>query len=313
MRTAASVSLGMRKDARAVEPLVAALLNDRAPEVRENSAMALRQIGGAAVVPLVAVLGHKDRDARDRVVATLGEIGDERALDGVLILLRDRELMVRLGAVVALTRIGDPRAVDGLVAALHDGDDNMRMSAAQALGAFGDDRAGEGWRVPWRDRKPAVRSKAAEALGAIGDPRTVRPLVAALADREAGVREGAMDALGRIGEPSVAPMLASVREKDPPSRRGGPGAWAIADMRALDGLLAALTDTEPIVRAAAAESLGALGDERAVGPWCTRWRTRSPKSAPRPERRWRRSALLPWSPCSPRSGPPTMACRWSRR
>ena len=64
MRVSAAGALGQLGDARAVEPLIAALA-DRDSAVRVSAAGALGQLGNAqAVEPLIAALADRDSDVR---------------------------------------------------------------------------------------------------------------------------------------------------------------------------------------------------------------------------------------------------------
>jgi len=93
-----------------------------------------------AVEPLLAVLMEdKERDVRRDVVDALGEIGDVRAVEPLLaVLIEDKEQPVNLGmrtlrecAVEALGKIGGVPVVESLVMALKD--TRIRSQAAETL------------------------------------------------------------------------------------------------------------------------------------------------------------------------------------
>ena len=172
----AADALGDIGDARAVEPLIAAL-KDEEPYEGSHAADALVKIGGVAVDALIAVLKEEKGFARLHAANALGDIGDVRAAEPLIAVLKDENEYVRLAAAAALGRIGDARAIQPLIAALKDND--------------------------WE-----VREHAAEALGKIGDVRAVEPLIAALGDAAEGVREAAAEALKRIGGPKAKRGLA---------------------------------------------------------------------------------------------------------
>ncbi len=77
---------------------------------------------------------------RQRAANALGQIGDARALDGLLIALRDASEFVRLSAIEALRQIGDAHALDGLRSALHDTNEYVGSRALEALRQIGDAR-----------------------------------------------------------------------------------------------------------------------------------------------------------------------------
>jgi HEAT repeat protein len=78
---------------------------------------------------------------RHAAAAALGQIGDARAVDGLLACLaaKKEDQQVRHAAAAALGQIGDARAVDGLLACLaaKKEDQQVRHAAAAALGQIG--------------------------------------------------------------------------------------------------------------------------------------------------------------------------------
>ena len=83
MRSAAAAALGRIGDARAVEPPTAAV-NDKAWHVQEAARSALRRIGESAVEPLSAPPKDKDADARRRAADALGKMGAPEQQDGMI-------------------------------------------------------------------------------------------------------------------------------------------------------------------------------------------------------------------------------------
>jgi HEAT repeat protein len=198
-----------------------------------------------------------------------------------------KDWSVRRAAAEALGKIGDAGAVEPLVEALKDGDKNVRAAAVKALGEIGDPRAIEPLVAVWRASVGALPEAATVALGKIGDPRAVEPLVAALP------HPAAKAALGTIGAPAVPGLVAALRDGNPRVRRAA--AEVLADVGTPDNtdlrvrhaiamedwdkvvamgepaialLELALADKDlgDEVRAAAARSLGKIGDPHAAGP-----------------------------------------------
>jgi HEAT repeat protein len=93
----------------AVEPLIAVLKDkDKDNDVRWYAASALGKIGDAkAVEPLIAALKDEDRVIRRIAVMALGEIGDARAVEPLNAVLKDNDWLVRRNAAEALGKIGD--------------------------------------------------------------------------------------------------------------------------------------------------------------------------------------------------------------
>jgi HEAT repeat protein len=173
-RATAIVTLGKRRDARAVEPLIAAL-GDNAPAVREASARALGEIGvavggGRIGGALSKALHDSDWGTRQSAAEMLIRLGGEGAQEAEALLLgdlRDDDAEVRLGAAWSLVELGDARALDPLARLLYHHEN--RIASAAAVG-----------------------------LGMLGDEHAVIPLTGALDHADEGVREAARDALRRL-------------------------------------------------------------------------------------------------------------------
>ena len=189
VRWDAARALGEIKDPRAVEPLSAALKDERF-SVRQAAAEALGKIGNArAVEPLIAALGDERSDMRQAAAKALGAIGDARAMEPLIAALKDKDSAVRKAAAEALDHLGWKPAQDESAGwywmAKHDWDKCV------ALGAL----AVEPLIAALKDENSDVRQAAAKALGKIGDPRAVEPLIDALQDKEWFVRRTAAEAL----------------------------------------------------------------------------------------------------------------------
>jgi hypothetical protein len=75
-----------------------------------------------------------DSDVRSSAADALGNIGDDRAIPGLLKLVEHSDSDVRWRAAGALGNIGDDRAIPGLLKLVKDSDSIVRSSAADALG-----------------------------------------------------------------------------------------------------------------------------------------------------------------------------------
>jgi HEAT repeat protein/CheY-like chemotaxis protein len=253
--------------------------------------------------PLILALLDRAEEKRQMAVQaahTLGEMGDERAIEPLIEVLQDRDSHwnVRSAAARALARIGGPRVVEPLIAALKNG---VRDAAALALGGLGDSRAVQPLIAVLRDVEHSghVSAAAVWALGNLRDERAVTPLVEILYDEPAGnvwwvvtrslaqigtpavellvewllnardghIRQVAVELLGQIGDGhAVEPLIAALRDGSEDVRRTA--AWYLgnmADQRAVEPLIVSLRDDDADVRAAI-RSLGRLGDTRAVEP-----------------------------------------------
>jgi HEAT repeat protein len=180
----------------------------RLPEklaARENKDQAFEILGacGQPAFPwLVSLLGSRDAHVRRRTADVLGYLGDSRAVEPLIVALKDSHWVVRNNAAGALGELEDPRAVEPLIAALQDSDAGVRRKAARALGELEDRRAVEPLLAALKDSDAWVRYCAALALGELKDPRAVEPLKALLADPDNEVRKAAEEAIKKIEAPA---------------------------------------------------------------------------------------------------------------
>jgi HEAT repeat protein len=91
-------------------------------------------------------------------------------------------------------------------------------------------------------------------------------LIAGLRYGDGGVRGDAAEALGKIGDPrAVDSLIATLSDSYDLARRSAAEALGkIGDPRAVDSLIAALSNSDDGVRRNAAEALGKIGDSRAL-------------------------------------------------
>jgi len=165
-------------------------------------------------------------------VQILGEIGDGRAVEPLIDLLKHKTSFIREKAAEALSNIGDVRAVEPLIDVI-----NLKSyvtgKAAEALGKFGDVRAVEPLiEVLKKSISLEVKNGVIEALVYLNDVRAVEPLIELLKNKHD--REKVAEALGKFG-----------------------------DVRAVEPLIELLKgdDNEFVL-----DALGKLGDKRAIEP-----------------------------------------------
>ncbi len=210
-------------------------LISRMKECLEESCAAIAALGKLAdpqaVEPLLAVFeGDK---VRKTVIITLGEIGDERAVELLTGLLTSESTEIQSVAAQALEQIGDARAVPALVTAVQEGE--IPKDAAKAIAHVSDD--------------------------------ALTHLMPMLQSQNRGVSWAAAEALSEIGSPAVGVLTDVLKDQD--NTALAPAAWAlgeIGDERAVKPLIALLDHPDAKVRQVAATELGRLEDERAVQP-----------------------------------------------
>jgi len=254
VRRAAARALGQIGDRRAVPALIAALQQDR-----DTAAAALGAIGDSrAVEPLISVLAkHRSSPV---VVRVLAQIDGHRAVDPLIQALSFEHWKTRCAAAEELGRIADPRSVEALIEALNRG--RLCDGGVAALVTIGDDRAIPALIAGDDDDWDQVQ----QSLDKFGDTAVV-PLVAALDTKNDLVRRRASEALVQMGSVAAPGLISSLTHTNEDVR----GAAAltlgrIADVRAVQPLIAALEDPEPQVIQLAVEALSSLRDRRAVEP-----------------------------------------------
>jgi HEAT repeat protein/lysophospholipase L1-like esterase len=264
-------------------PVLAALLDSTAVDVRRQAAWRLGRLGPAAA-PAVPALVRRLEDERESVrmsaAAALENIGPAAppAVPALLRALDDPRQGVRWAAANALSWIGVPPAEwKTLAAALTQRDEYVRAFAAFSLGEMVHEARPA---VPAlvgavQDPDPAVRVVVVMALAKIGsgDPEVVEALDRALADKTWEYRWRAAHALGRIhpdSGPAVTTLASALSDDtDAKVRReaaralGRIGRGAVPALRTLDS---ARRDPDPEVREVADWALRAAMGERAGPP-----------------------------------------------
>jgi HEAT repeat protein len=250
----------------------------RADDPQSPDARRTLVAGGAQAVPVLTwLLQSKAGGAwgsaewRWTAAEVLRDIGPDAAAaaPALVAALTDPDAHVRAVAAEALGAIHpkDPAVVAALTERLKTDD---ARHAARALASFGTEgqAAGPALIELLHHADPAERWSAAWALGRLRVGDAVGPLTAALKDEDAEVREHAAEALGDIGPasaPAVGALTAALKDPNFRVRRdaarslsqiGPPAAPAVPALRELKR-----TDPEEPVRAAAAQSLKALGVE----------------------------------------------------
>jgi HEAT repeat protein len=217
----AAKALGRIKNAHAIERLIP-LLQDKVKAVREEATIALAEIGNAALPSLLAALKHPEWLVRLHAVEALGKSRSADAVEPLLwVLFNDQDQAIREDVVRALGQLGDARALEFLVTVMKE--PGLRPLAVDALGRIGDRRAvltliavlegsdrpvasrtvagcGDSWNEEMETRGAAVR-----ALGSLGDESAIPILLKAL--DQTVTRADAAAALAKFGSKVVAPLL----------------------------------------------------------------------------------------------------------
>lgn len=156
------------------------------------------------------------------------------AVDSLIRLLLDRDVVIRRTAAEALGKIGDPQAIPGLIAVLDDSMAIVREAAAVSLGQLGalDRAAGERLVGLLADPAPLVRAGASHALASLdmGNELSLM-LLPYLAHEDPDVRRVAALALEGAESSEVRQALRNMLDNpDPRLRRAS--VIALAESRA---------------------------------------------------------------------------------
>ncbi len=172
--------------------------------LREVAEQAFRDLGTAAVPPLIELLKTEDRKHAAHALGLIGPPASEAAKQ-LGELLRDEKKCVREAAVLALVQLkwGASGATTALTEALDSLDPDLSQRAAMALGNVGPSASEAAQRlgVLLKDKNDDVSRAALEALVRLqwNAEDATTALITALNHRDPAFREFAAKALGNIG------------------------------------------------------------------------------------------------------------------
>jgi HEAT repeat protein len=191
-----------------------------------------------------------------------GNPGDTVVFDA----LKDKDPVIRAGAVRILGLNGKPEVIDALIGATKDPDQDVRRAAVVALGMIKDPRVVPPLIDALKDSYWDARSEAANALGQEHDGRAVKPLLDVVADSDATVESSAESALLLLSQGPKAPAPAddlAARLNDPNPKIVRISAVCLAllkDARSIPVLIALTSSPDQTTRLDAVKGLGEEGD-----------------------------------------------------
>jgi|GEM_PF-1058475 len=303
--------LGEFREIQAIEPLIS-LLDSPDIFVRDEAIKSLKLIGKPAAEPLYTASLTANPEIRKRSATVLGEIGDKRALEPLVAIVKDRgannstaqgafEALIRADAAKALGTLGDVAAIGPLQDAVQNDRLAVGVAAMGSLMQLGDEKQLDGLHVLLQSNDPDAQFSVIQTLGRVRSPQSLSHLErfrrihkpnVVTTDREKRNSDEADRALSSInkilevlvGPPDPLPKRDSFTDTDAPAprdlssyakalklpdeslRREAAKALAEIGDDAVDLLLVALKDTDAEVRIAAAVGLGDFGRERALEP-----------------------------------------------
>lgn len=222
---------------------------------------------------LVAGLGDPRGVVRLRFAETLGEIGEPATPLLVEALANHSDVVVRRAAAKTLTIIADPAAVPTLVHTfLNDQDTVVKGSSAGALARTGEAAVPALLDILASTEQPEdIKGHAAWALAFIGS-EAADHLYKALNAASLDVRCAVIGALGHVAqeqsdEKSCNLLVSALTDPEALIRtEAAAGLGQVNYPAAVPHLILAIQDTDLDVRKAAINSLGKIGDDRALEP-----------------------------------------------
>ena len=162
-------------------------------------------------------------------------------------------------AAAELMVVGQP-SVPGLRAVLEAGETDARWWTARALAGIPGTEALQILLATLVDPDEDVRVCAVLALGERREEAAVEPLLALMAGGSDYQRRHIGDALSKIGEPAVAGLIKALEDPSPAVRANAARALVrIESQQAIPALIRALADPEPTVEHYAWEALQRMG------------------------------------------------------
>ncbi len=251
----AAAALAAMRDEHALDPLISAS-RDKDWVISKRAIISLGKMGIPAIDPLIALLKDDKHDAVEALVI----IGTP-AVGSLITTLNEGNFYEKIGAAEALGKIGDNRAVEPLISILKGKDWSMSRYAARALKDLG-------W-IPTTPEESALYYIANEnwAKGVTFGSVALDPLISTFQNGIGEVKKSAILSMGQIQDPRSAEVLISyLKEGEVELKKSVINALVTIGNPAIELLIIALKDGSNIQRESAAEVLGKLGNSDAIDP-----------------------------------------------
>jgi HEAT repeat protein len=211
-------------------------------------------------IALTRYLGHNG--ARKVVIEAFVTSG-QKVVD-LLISQLVGEPEVKQSAVTALGRIGDPRATEALLPLLKD--DEMAVICCSAIAKIGDRRAFNDLLELLGHENPAIRRAAIAALNSIGHPEMARKVASMLSNENPYVRESALRIAGYFGFPECRIFVHRlISDIDQDVRVAAIESLPFfEDERMISALKCLGDETDPKIRVAVVKSLGQMSSKQSL-------------------------------------------------
>lgn len=246
----------------------------------QNIGFALRCIlekrpDASAYEPIRKKVAAEQPRPQEALIMAMGETRNPAAFSALTELVQGTNIVVQKAAAQALGELGDTRAVNPLSTMLRDADASQRITAVAALAKLSGFTASPELLATLHDPDPTVRLWGTEALARSHDPKAIHGLIAAMSSEPQ-----AITALGESKSPEVVTALIAFLG-NPANRTADRAAAAaslgkLGDPRAVEPLIAILNEDNSQITMQAASALAELKDQRAIQPLkeaYQRWQT----------------------------------------
>ena len=245
-------------EAEPLPTLVEELKSSEDPQVREEAAQTLGDLGEPEALPALIEAAEHDRSLAVQLAAetAIHKIGVDEL---IWLSLNHEDPVIREAAVDALRVASSHRSVDALRQALAtDEDSRVREASAEALAKIGGEKAEQALLdAALNDEEAVVREAAVRGLGTQKADWTAEELADLLgSDPAATVRVAAAEALGEFQDPVALRALLDAMSNDPDRDVRSAARRALAEWEVGDLVEILLDDDDPALRAAAAEVFG---------------------------------------------------------
>ena len=264
----------------AVEPLISLLYNANEHEL-QMAIWILGELKASQALPeIINFLEHDVPDIRQNAAYALGNIGDRNAIEPLIgCISKDNNKDVRIYAAEALKKIENTKNIEKIIKVAKSDDELLRENIIKAVypgGTF--QRASSDYREEeifpeeesLNDRNPDMRKNAVLVMAEKYKARALSSIIPKLKDPDETVRDTTIRAVVEINDPvAVDNIIECLRDHSPLVQQRA--AWALGefkDKKALSGLLGLLGSKDGAVRATAAYALGNLEDERSIEYLC---------------------------------------------
>jgi HEAT repeat protein len=209
------------------------------------------------------------------LIHALGETKNPQAFEPLAGLLKSPGFEMRRRAVEGLGLLGDHRAIPLLAGLLKDPDNDVRTAAAFALTQFSDFSAPPELIAALRSEDTVLQIHIPTALVQSHDPKAIDALIAAMPTHPAAIY-----ALGESHDPRAVPALIAFLQnpinKSQDRSIVAESLGKLGDARAIDPLIASLSEDNGAITMKASYALATLKDKRAIEPLkqaYSRWST----------------------------------------